>query len=105
MSRVWHWILFAMVFYTIGEYYAKKFGNTSDIRFAVVAWVGYAINAMFFFPAISKYNSLSILGTLWNVFYVIITLFIGIVVFKETLAATQVVGLVFAFIAIILLSI
>ena len=94
-----------MVFYAVGEYYSKKYANTSMAQFGAIAWAGYAINAFCFLPALSKYNSLSILGTIWNLLYVIITLLIGLAIFKEPITTTQMIGLGVAFIAIVLLSI
>ena len=99
------WILIAMVFYAIGEYSSKEYANTSLYRYGVVAMSGYMLNALCFLPALSKMNSLTILGTLWNLGYVIVTLFIGLVLFREAITTTQMVGLVMGVISIVLLSI
>ena len=99
------WLLVAMVFYAIGEYSSKKYANTAAINFAVVAMVGYTINALCFLPAISKMNSLTVLGTIWNLGYVFVTLFIGLCLFREPLTTTQMIGLIFGVISIILLTI
>lgn len=99
------WIIIAMIFYTIGEYYSKKYANTSLKSFGVIALIGYLVNAFCFLPALSKMNSLTVLGTIWNVLYVIITLVIGLVIFRETITTTQMIGVGLGFISIILLSI
>jgi len=99
------WIVIGMIFYIIGEYYAKKYANISLRYFGAISLFGYSIGTVCWLGALSKYNSLSILGTMWNVLYIIITLVMGIVIFKESITTIQIVGLFFAFIAIILLSI
>ena len=104
MISIIPWIIVGMIFYTIGEYYAKKYANTSLKSFGFASLIGYFICTCCFLPALSKYNSLSILGTIWNLLYLIITLFLGIIVFKETLTTVQIVGIGFGFIAIILMS-
>ncbi len=98
------WIVIAMVFYTIGEYFSKKYANTSLKSFGLISWLGYSINAFCFLPALAQYNSLTILGTVWNVLYMVLTLFVGLVLFKETITTMQMVGLCFAFVSIILMS-
>lgn len=99
------YILLAMVFYGFGEYYAKIYANTDNFRFAFVAWVGYSLNALLFFPAIKAYNSLSILGTIWNLSYVIITICIGIFIFGEHLTNIQLLGIFFGIMSIVFLSV
>jgi multidrug transporter EmrE-like cation transporter len=99
------WVLTAMVFYAIGEYSSKEYANTSSVKFGVYAMIGYMINALCFLPAISKMNSLVVLGTIWNLGYVFITLFLGLVIFKETLTMIHAVGLVLGVISIILLTV
>lgn len=94
-----------MVFYAIGEYNSKEYANTLQWRYGAVAMFGYMVNAVCFLPAISKMNSLTVLGTIWNLGYVFVTLFLGLVIFKEPISTMQIVGLCFGVVSIILLSI
>ena len=94
-----------MITYGVGEYYSKKYANTSDYRYAVTAMIGYIITAYSFIPAITRMNALTILGTIWNIGYMLITLFLGLVIFKEVISPLQTLGLIFGIISIILLSI
>ncbi|MGD0577224.1 MAG: hypothetical protein ABSA74_04065 [Candidatus Staskawiczbacteria bacterium] len=98
-------MIVAMVFYGFGEFFSKMFANTSLSKFGFLALLFYTFNAVCFLPAIKKFNSLSILGTIWNICYVIITLFIGIFIFGESLTTLQIIGVIFGIVAIILLSI
>lgn len=99
------WLLIAMVFYAIGEYSSKQYANTTLVKFGVYAMIGYTINALCFLPALSKMNSLTVLGTIWNLGYVFVTLFLGLIIFKEPITTTQIIGLVLGVISIILLTI
>ena len=94
-----------MIFYAFGEYFSKRYANTSLKHFGFLAVFLWSFNSFCFLPAISKFNSLSILGTIWNLLYVFITLFIGLVIFKEPITTIQTIGLVLGVIAIILLTI
>jgi len=98
------WILTAMVFYAIGEYSSKEYANTSVLRYGVIAIIGYTINAICFLPALTKMNSLTVLGTIWNLGYVFTTLFIGLIIFREPITTMQMMGLFTGIISIILLS-
>jgi multidrug transporter EmrE-like cation transporter len=98
-------VLIAMVFYGFGEYFSKMFANTSLPRFVFLSLISYLFTAACWLPAIKKFNSLSVLGTIWNVSYVIITLSIGRFVFHEPLTILQIIGIILGFIAIVLLSI
>lgn len=93
-----------MIFYAAGEILAKIFANTPSTKTGIMAVVFYTLNAMCFLPAIKKFNSLSVLGTIWNVCYVIVTLIVGIFIFHEPLTTIKVVGLIFGLVSIILLS-
>ena len=97
--------LLSMVFYGLGEYFSKGFANTSSSKSAVFALLSYMAGAATWLPALKRLNSLSILGTIWNVGYMIITLCLGIYVFGEPLTTIKIVGLIFGLISIILLSI
>jgi len=101
---VWLFIILAMCFYGIGEYYSKIFANTKQYFFMMVSFIGYSINGLLFYPAMLKFNSLSILGTIWNVGYVFITLILGLVIFHEPVTLKQVIGILFAVLGVILLS-
>jgi multidrug transporter EmrE-like cation transporter len=98
-------VVIAMTFYGFGEYFSKLFANIGGSKFALLALLFYILTSICFLPALKKLNSLSILGTIWNVGYMIITLGIGILIFHETLTILQIIGIIFGFIAIILLSI
>ena len=98
-------IFIAMVFYGFGEYSSKMYANTTDNRYGIMAMLGYIVTAFCFLPTIIRYNSLTILGTIWNILYVLITLFIGLVVFKEPVTTTQAIGIVLGIVSIVLLTI
>ena len=99
------WIIIAMVFYAVGEILSKMFANTPLPKTGILAVLCYTLNAACFLPALQKLNSLTILGTIWNICYVIVTLVIGLFVFGEPITTLQIVGLVFGLVSIVLLSI
>lgn len=98
------WIVIAMGFYFCGEIFAKWFANSPSPKNAILAMLFYTLNTACFLPALTKFNSLSILGTIWSVCYVIITITIGVFIFHEPLTTIKIIGLIFGLISIILLS-
>lgn len=104
MQKPWHLIFFSMLFYALGEYMSKLYGNKQKPSYAVWAILGYMVPSCMFLPIIVRWNNLAALGTVWNVCYLFITLFIAFVCFHEHVSATQVVGIGFGIISIILLS-
>jgi multidrug transporter EmrE-like cation transporter len=99
------WIAFGMISFGVGEYFSKKYADTSLKSFGIFAWFGWIISSFCFLPSITRYNSLSILGTMWNILYVLITLSVGLIIFREPVTTTQAIGLVLGVIAIVLLTI
>ena len=83
------WLAVAMVFYTIGEIFSKLFANSPSTSKAIAAIIGYTLNAVCFLPALKYFNSLSVLGTIWNICYVVITLGLGIFIFGESLTVVK----------------
>jgi drug/metabolite transporter (DMT)-like permease len=66
--------------------------------------VGYTINALMFLPALTKWNNLAVLGTVWNIGYLFITMALAFFVFHEHVTAKQTCGILLGFAAIYLLS-
>lgn len=104
MIVVWCLIFISMIFYGIGEYYSKKYANNPTLIFAVLSVLFFALNAIGYLPALARWNSLSVLGTIWNVGYFLVTIAMGVFVFQEHLTTQQIVGIVFGLISVILLS-
>lgn len=95
----------SMIFYGLGEYFSKGFANTGSSKSVVFALLSYLAGAATWLPALKRFNSLSVLGTIWNVGYIIISIVLGVVVFGEVLTTLQIIGLILGIAAIICLSI
>jgi ABC-type polysaccharide/polyol phosphate export permease len=55
-------------------------------------------------PAILQKNQLSVVGVMWSVLSLLITILIGTIIFRETLNLFSALGIIFAIVATILLS-
>jgi multidrug transporter EmrE-like cation transporter len=77
----------------------QKYTNT----FFVIAMIIYAFQPIIFYKGLA-YAPMSILNILWDLFSDLIVCIIGFLVFKENLTTQQYVGVVLAFISILLLS-
>ncbi len=65
----------------------------------------YSLGVLAWLPAILQKNSLAITGTMWSVLGLLTTILIGVLIFGEKLSLVGIVGIIFAVIAIVLLSI
>jgi uncharacterized membrane protein len=95
--------IIAMVFYSIGEVLSKKYANTGSINFGILAVLAYTIVSTIWLLALRIKNSVAILGTMWDLFYIIIGIFVGLIVFREQLNVYNYIGLVLSIVAFILL--
>ena len=97
------WLLLSCLMFAVGEYLSQCFANEPKIStviylviidiFAIVTWL----------PAIMQKNHLVVVGTIWSILSLVCTVLIGTLIFNEQLNTRIVVGLIFSFVAIILL--
>ena len=99
------WLVLSAICFAIGEFLSKKFALHPTLMLVIVILLVYSLGVLLWLPAIFQRNSLSTVGTIWSVMSLLATILIGILIFNEKLSWTGIVGIVFAFIAIILLSI
>lgn len=99
------WLILSAIFFAVGEFFSKKFALTP--KASLVAWIlaAYILGTLAWLPAILQKKQLSITGAIWSVMSLLATVLIGILLFNEKLSGAGIVGIITAFIAIILLSI
>lgn len=102
---VFLWLGLSMCCFACGEIMSKKFANTRLYRFAFLNCLASVLSTIAWLPAITKHNILSVVGTIWSLLSVVITVVVGLVLFHEPITLCRVIGLILAFIAIVLLSI
>jgi len=98
------WLIISAIFFAGGEFLSKKFSLNPKFAYVIYILIFYSIGVLAWLPAILQKNQLSIVGTMWSVLSLLTTVLIGILVFNEKINAAGIVGIVFAFAAIILLS-
>ena len=98
------WIVIAMIFYSVGEVLSKKFGTSPTLFNGFLAWLFYSVTTVGWLYVFKQYTSLSVLGTIWSICCLAIGLVLGICIFHEPLTTIKIIGLIFGFISVILLS-
>lgn len=98
------WLIISAIFFAVGEFLSKKFALSPRLIYVVYILIAYSIGALAWLPAILQKNQLSIVGTLWSVLSLLTTILIGVLIFNEKLNLTSIVGIIFAVIAVVLLS-
>jgi multidrug transporter EmrE-like cation transporter len=98
------WLIISALFFAVGEFLSKKFALNPKFLYVVYILFMYSLGTLAWLPAILQKNQLSIVGTMWSVMSLLATILIGVLIFNERLNVAGYVGIVFAFLAIILLS-
>ncbi len=98
------WLLISAVFFAAGEFLSKKFALQPKFVFIFWVLVVDGIGTLAWLPAILAKQQLSIVGSLWSVLSLLLTVMIGLLVFHEKLSGLGAAGIVAAFVAVFLLS-
>lgn len=101
------WILYTilgLIGYTIAEYYSKIYADTSSVTSMLHSITWYTIVSFIWFFALKNNNQLFVMALLWSLGYVFIGCGLGIFVFHEPITTKQIIALVFAIMAIALLT-
>ncbi len=98
------WLLISALFFAAGEYLSKLWAMGPSLRFTILVVMAYALGTLTWLPALLHKNQLAIMGTLWLLLATLATISIGIFIFHEQLNYFQIVGIILAAIAMILLN-
>jgi multidrug transporter EmrE-like cation transporter len=98
------WLVISAIVFAVGEFLSKKFAMSPSWNYVIVIVIVYAIGSLAWLPAILQKNSLSVAGAMWSVLTLLFTVMIGVLIFNEHLGLVGTLGVVFAIIAVALLS-
>ncbi|MEI6864343.1 MAG: hypothetical protein WCK46_03230 [Candidatus Adlerbacteria bacterium] len=99
------WLVLSALAFAGGEFFSKKFALAPGFGYVVLILGMYALGTLLWLPAILQKNQLSLVGALWSVLSLLATVLIGVILFGEKLSLLGVIGIVFAFVSVFLLSI
>ncbi len=91
--------------YGFGEYISKRWVLGGGPQLVVLLVAIYAVSGLMWLPALKQKNSLILLGILWLVGAMVINIMLGFFVFHEHIRLIHWVGVAFAFVACLLLSV
>lgn len=98
------WLLLSALLFGCGEYLSKRWATVPSWKLGAAVVAVDAIGVILWLPALYNRNQLSIVGVLWALLGTVVTLCIGLFVFKESLTWVQWIGIVCAFTALALLQ-
>lgn len=98
------WLTLSALFFAGGEFFSKKFALNPRAIFVAYILLMYIIGTLAWLPAILQKNQLSIVGAIWSVLSLLATVLIGVLIFGERLSTIGILGVIAAFVAIVLLS-
>lgn len=105
MIYIISWLLVSVMFFAVGEYFSKAWALHPSYKTALTLVTMYVLGTLAWLPAIYRGQIISVVGTIWSLMSLLMTLFVGVALYHESLSHIQMVGIGLAFIAIILLSI
>ena len=86
-----------------GDYFAKFWSTNRKTVFLALALLSYVLSAVFYTPTLLR-QGLVTTSVIWSLLSIIGFVFIGVVIFKETLTGTQTVGVTTGIVALIILT-
>lgn len=87
-----------------GDYLAKSWSLNLKTNYFILALVFYFAAGLFYAPTLLK-EKLVITSVIWSVLSIIGFLFVGLVIFRETLTSIQILGVVLGVLSLIILAI
>lgn len=99
------WLFISVMFFGLGEYLSKKWGFHPSISMTVFVVIAYACSTLTWLPILLHKNSITIMGSMWLLLATLFMVFVGMVIFKESVNAYQIFGIILAIIAMLLLNI
>jgi multidrug transporter EmrE-like cation transporter len=96
------WILLSVICYNIGELFTKKVVLGPTFQNVGLMHLFYTLGALLWLPALAIRKDLGTTGAIWSMTSLIVTVTIGVKYYGEQLLVRNMVGLVFALIAIVL---
>ena len=98
------WLILSALFFGVGEYLSKRWVLSPSWPLAVAVVLVDLLATSLWLPALFHRNQLAIVGLMWLLLGAVMTLSIGLFVFKEMLTWTQWAGIACAMVALILLE-
>ena len=98
------WFMVSMVFYFVGTYLSKLYSDLPTYFLFISSMIFFTIVSIFWMFLLKETNQLAVIGSIWSIVCLIIQVFIGVFLFKESLSATKWIGIGIGTISVILLS-
>lgn len=101
----WAWIVVAVVFYVLSEYWSKLWSVRGTSLLAVLVYVGYGMTTLAWLGLMSHRSQLVVMSLSWQVCGALIAVLVGAVIFSEKLSVWQWCGVALGIVSTALLVI
>jgi drug/metabolite transporter (DMT)-like permease len=91
------------VFVGVGDYLAKKWSLVPGWSFCAGALACYFFSSLFYLLTLTR-KGLVVSCVIWSISSIVAFLFVGLIIFHETLSGMQLIGVILGTISLILLS-
>ncbi len=92
-----------ILFEGLADYFAGKWGITGNLRFAIISFTGYAVGNLSWLIAMHNGSGLVRGAEIFSIVSALLAITIGILIYKENLSTTQIIGVILGIISIVLL--
>lgn len=101
---VWILLILSSIGVITGDYFAKLWSINTKTIFLILAFAGYLTSSFFYVPSLLK-EGLVVTSIIWSLLSIVGFLFVGLVIFRESLNAWQIAGVCVGLISLVILTI
>ncbi len=88
----------------LGDYFGKSWSLDQRTSLYILSLATYALSAVFYLPTLLK-ESLVITTVIWSILIILVSIFIGLVLFKETLSPVRTIGVILGLVSLVILNV
>lgn len=97
-------LLLGAVCVAAGDFFGKSWSLDQRNTLYFVSLAAYALSAVFYLPSLLK-EGLVITTVIWSILIILVSVFIGLVLFRETLSPLRMIGVLIGLVSLVILNI
>lgn len=103
-KKTFHLFLFLILFEFIALYSIKKYKQEKDLKYTILAVIGYSLVALTLIKIVDQNDNVSLTNVTWNLLSSMYGIFIGYILFTEEITAGQFLGVAVGMISLVLIN-
>lgn len=96
-------LLISACFVALGDFFAKSWSINQKNLFYLLSFFSYGVVAIFYLPTLLK-ESLVVTTVIYSIFIILVSIFVGMIIFGETLSSAKLAGVALGIISLVILN-